>query len=213
MVPPNIPRAFLIAFIAVILFGTLAGARYVFVPRDHGGTDPAFAYEQLALCLDQEGLGLFAAAQSAEIALFKNAQQQSKVQRGVDAEGNATLALGSVIVCSLQAETVRGLSLGPQEWRMLKPGPLRSAVLRVARIPLKRQAGSAKGDGVIPVLQDNFSYSASVGAHYYQFIPHFSGDDCCEITVMLGEAPQPTSPTGNAKPANPFVSPVPQFGP
>jgi hypothetical protein len=187
----NIPKALLIGFVAVILFGTLAGARYVFAPQERGRIKPGFAYDQLALALDANGLGLLAAEPAAEAALIKAANTRAHVFSGTDADGNPTIALSDTLVCHLSDGIVTSLTLNPQRWRELRDCPLRTALLTVARIPQKRQAGTEKGDGGLPVIRDNFTYSASVSAIIYTFTPHFTGEACTDIQVAIGQAATP----------------------
>jgi len=187
----NIPKALLIGFIAVILFGTLAGARFVFTPQERGKISPEFAYDQLALALDATGLGLLAPQQAVEVALYKAAKTGTHVGRGTDSDGNNTLSLSDTLIYHFSDDAVTSITINPQRWREMRDCPLRAALIVIARMPLRRQAGTGKGDGGLPVLRENFTFSTSAGGQVYVFTPRFTGDQCTDILVTIGEAAVP----------------------
>jgi hypothetical protein len=182
----HMPRALLIAIVAVALFGSLVGARYIFVPGERGALKPDYAYNMLGVALSQTGLGPTLATAQAEAAFRAVAQNPDRVQRGTDAGGAPVLAVSSVLVCRLEGDFIAEATLYPQQWRMLRSGPLRQALYDVGRLSLARQAGRDKGEGGIPVAAQNFEFAATAGGQSYTFIPHFDGQRCLDIVVRFG---------------------------
>jgi hypothetical protein len=75
------------------------------------------------------------------------------------------------------------LRLNPQRWREVQPGELREALRTLARLPLRKQAGTAQGTNQLAVQPTSFDFAATVSTETYVFTPYFAGQQCNQVLV------------------------------
>lgn len=189
MTGERIPQSVLAVLAAVLIFGGLLSARWLMNPADRGQVSVQECYDELAVALDQAGVLPLRGPDELLMGYASLVVSLSQLSEPQMSGGVATLSLATVLSGAATDAGVQELRIRPQQWREVRPGAVRTALRRLSRLPLSKQAATVSGgssataSGAAVGPAANFSFFIRVGTHRYRCIPYFSGQRLTEILI------------------------------
>lgn len=180
----NIPKWALAAGAAVLLFAALAASRWIFTPGERGAVSVQGSYDVLAAAMTNDNLLPLQDQDTLLMAVANLMIASGQLREPQTTGAGATeIKLGQVLRATVVDGQVQVLELNPQRWREVQAGELREALHSLARLPLRKQAGTTKVKTPLPVQPTSFNFVVPVGMEAYVFTPYFDGQHCNQIMI------------------------------
>lgn len=180
----SIPKWALAVGAAALLFAVLAASRWLLSPGERGAVGVQESYNALAAAMENEKLLPLQDEDTLLMAIANLVITSGQLSEPrPSGAGGTEIKLGEVLSAVAVDGQVRELRLNPQRWREIQSGQLRMTLQALAKLPLRKQAGTVHGSRQLPVQATRFDFAVTVGMETYVFTPYFEGQQCNQILI------------------------------